>query len=250
MKIFIPKPLRPIAIGVTLCAILLFTASWHYRTNVTSTSAYAFFGVADAIDNPFPVVTSNIMTTFAVVDAETEAYIPTNKVYNRYDALALRASLEQQQTANQQSLAINLALVKFHANAPNFSGGFKGEALRYAANIYRLNSYIGCLAYEYIYEKSYELNKAEKWYKNSLICHLQDGMEWIEVNYTSRAPFGVAVTGNFNNGKLQPLYENVWGQLKRRIMVPKCVGECYYTLIPNYLRDAKKVKGEPAFENW
>jgi hypothetical protein len=250
MNNLIAKSLQPFFIGTTLCATMLFTTSWHSTTNFNPISTTILLGDGEGIGNPIPGVTNTVFTTFAVVDAETEAYIPSNKVYNRSDALALRASLEQQHIANQTNLAINLALVKFHANAPNFSGGFKGEALRYAANIYRLNSYIGCLAYEYIYEKSYDFKIAEKWYKNSLICRLQDGMEWIEVQYPNRAPFGVAVTGNFSNGKLQPLYENVWGQHKRRIMVPKCVGDCFYTLIPNYLRDAKQVKGEPVFINW
>jgi hypothetical protein len=241
--------LRPCVLGTTLTATMLLTVSW---TPITSTYLSNVSIVSWNFDggNPIPGAGNFATTTFAVVDAETEAYIPANKVYNRYDALALRSSLELQQVANPNSLAINMALVKFHANAPNFSGGFLGEALNYAANIYKMNSYIGCLAYEYIYTKRYDFKTAEKWYKNSLINRLQEGMEWREIRYNNIAPFGVGVTGAFSNGRVHPLYENVWGTYTRKIMVPKCVGDCYFTIIPDFLKGSKQAKGELVFVNW
>jgi hypothetical protein len=246
MKQLFSKSLRPILIGTTLCATVLFTASWQTKTNSLETVLMN----ADDGDNPLPGTLNNDFSSFATVDAATEVYIPANKVYNRYDALALRTNLEQLHASDPNNLAINMALVKFHANAPNFSGGFKGSALQYAASIYRQNSYVGCLAYEYIYTKYYEFRNAEKWYKNSLISRLQIGMEWREVKYTARAPFGVGVTGSFTNGRIQPLYENVWGSYTRKIMVPKCTGDCFYTIVPDFLKGSKEVKGELVFVNW
>ena len=163
MKQKLFKVMRPILIGTSFCVALIGIISWQTIESKNELSYAANFDN----ETPNPKGNNFITTTFAAVDAETEAYIPTNKVYNRYDALALRNSLQQQHLADPYNLAINMALVKFHANAPNFSGGFLGEALNYAANIYKMNSYIGCLAYEYIYTKRYDFITAEKWYKNS-----------------------------------------------------------------------------------
>lgn len=223
-------------IGCTLFSVMLLTTSWKNST----------------MDDGDPIygVTNFTNATYAAVDAETEIYIPANKVYNRYDALALRYYLEKLHEANPNSLAINLALVKFHANAPNFSGGYMGSALQYAASIYRMNSYVGCLAYEYIYTKNYDFKNAERWYKNSLISRLNEGFEWREVKYTSIAPFGVGVTGSFSNGRIQPLYQNIWGSYTRKIMVPKCSGDCFFTIVPDFLKGSKQVKGELVFVNW
>lgn len=226
-------------------AILLIALS---TTLVVTTS---WISINEKFDgDPIYGVTNLVNASFASVDAETEAYIPSNKVYNRYDALALRDELQKQHLANPTSLAINLALVKFHANAPNFSGGFKGSALQYAANIYRLNSYIGCLAYEYIYTKNYDFKNAERWYKNSLISRLVEGSEWREVKYKEIAPFGVGVVGAFSNGRVQPLYQNIWGSYTRKIMIPKCTGDCYFTIVPDFLKLSKQVKAELVFVNW
>ena len=246
MKQFFLKSLRPVIIGSTLCGAVLFTASWREK-NISQES---IFSKADDGDPVLPGSLNNDFSTFAAVDASTEVYIPSNKVYNRYDALALRNNLEQLHLNDPNNMAVNMALVKFHANAPNFSGGFKGSALQYAASIYRQNSYVGCLAYEYIYTKNYDFRNAEMWYKNSLISRLQTGMEWREVKYTKVAPFGVGVIGAFSNGRVQPLYQNVWGSYTRKFMVPKCVGDCYFTIVPDFLKDSKQAKGELVFVNW
>jgi hypothetical protein len=236
MKHSLIKSTRFALIGSTLFSVMLLTSSWKNNS----------------MDDGDPIygVTNLINTTYAALDAETENYIPANKVYNRYEALALRDNLQKQHEANPTSLPINLALVKFHANAPNFSGGYLGSALQYAANIYRQNSYVGCLVYEYIYTKNYDFKNAEHWYKNSLISRLNEGFEWREVKYTNNAPFGVGVTGAFNNGRVQALYQNVWGSYTRKIMVPKCAGDCFFTIVPDFLKGSKQVKGELVFVNW
>ena len=248
MKQFLRKQLRPIFFGLCLCATVFVTASWHAKP---TTSESIFVYTNDRFEgDSIPGIINTVITTFAAVDASTEALIPANKVYNRYDALALRSSLEQMHAADPNSLAVNLALVKFHANAPNFSGGFKGSALQYAASIYRQNSYVGCLAYEYIFYKNYDFKNAERWYKNSLISRLNNGMEWREVKYSKIAPFGVGVTGNFSNERVFPLYVNIWGSYTRKIMVPKCTGDCFYTIVPDFLKGSAQVKGELVFVNW
>lgn len=249
MKQFLSKQSYKVLLSVGLCTSFFGMVSWQ---TVSSVQKEPFFENIEAkfSGDPIPGVTNTVVTTFAAVDAETEALIPANKVYNRYDALALRSSLEQMHAADPNSLAVNLALVKFHTNAPNFSGGFKGAALQYAAAIYRQNSYVGCLAYEYIYHKNYDFKNAERWYKNSLISRLNDGMEWREVKYTKIAPFGVGVTGDFSNGRIHPLYVNIWGSYTRKIMVPKCTGDCYYTIVPDFLKGSNQVKGELVFVNW
>ena len=136
---------------------------------------------------------------------------------------------------NPQSLAVNLALVRYHSCAPNFAGGFKGVAMQYAANIYRLNAYIGCLAYEYIYMQNNDFIHAEQWYKLSLACRLQEGMEWREVVFPKQAPFGVGVKGAFSNGRVQALYQNIYGTHKRKIMISKSTTEPIFTLVPDFL---------------
>ncbi len=240
------KMMKPLITGSLFLLLLTVSVSWKF----TEPKNENYFGNNDDGETPLPKGYNVITTTFADVDAQTEAYIPANKVYNRYDALALRSSLQQQQLADPYNLAINMSLVKFHANAPNFSGGFLGEALNYAANVYKMNSYIGCLAYEYIYTKRYDFITAEKWYKNSLINRLPDGMEWREVRYNNVAPYGVGVTGAFSNGRVHPMYVNVWGTYTRKIMVPKCVGDCYFTVITDFFRSLKQAKGELVFVNW
>lgn len=249
MKKFFKQSLRLAVCTAVLCAVVLVSASWHKKLELKE--LVQLTQEDNPKGDPILGVTYLVNTTYAQVDAEAETLIPANRVYSRYDALQLRGTLEAMHDANPSSMAINLALVKFHANAPNFSGGFKGMALQYAADIYRLNSYVGAIAYEYVYYKNHDFKNAERWYKNSLISRLADGMEWREIKYNGPAPFGVGVTGNFNNNRLYPLYQNIWGSYTRKIMVPKCVGnDCTYTVITNFLRNSKQVKGELVFVNW
>jgi hypothetical protein len=230
---------RHLLVAATLSAALFVTSSFKNDSSFLVDDGDPIYGVSNLVN-----------ITYAELDVETENYIPANKMYNRSDALALRDNLQKLYEANPSDLAINFALVKFHANAPNFSGGYKGMALQYAANIYRLNSYVGCLVYEYIYTKNYDLKNAERWYKNSLISRLNTGYEWREVKFVNNAPFGVSVVGPFSNGRLQPLYQNVWGNYTRKIMVPKRDVEFFFTLVPDFLKGSKQQKGELVFTNW
>ncbi len=222
-KTFIKK-LSPLFIGAALIATTLIISSWQKDSNE---------------NNPIPGMTSSINISFANVDAQTELLVPGNKIYHRAEALELKKKLEELHAANPDDISVNFALVKYHACAPNFAGGFKGSALQHAASIYRQNAYVGCLAYEYIYTIHSDFVNAERWYKLSLACQLLEGMEWREVSYAKAVTFGIGVKGNFSNGKIQPLYENLYGTHKRKIMMTKCTNnDCAFTLVPGFLRGA------------
>lgn len=224
MKQSLTLKLRPIIIGATFLVTTIAISSWKKDTNE---------------HNPIPGITSIVQISFAAVDAQTEALIPGNKIYHRAEALELKKRLEDMYVANPNDLTVNLALVKYHACAPNFAGGFKGVAMQHAATIYRQNAYVGCLAYEYIYSIANDFKHAEEWYKLSLACQLMEGMEWREVTYARPVTFGIGVKGNFSNGKIQPLYQNLYGTFKRKIMMTKCNNnDCSFTLVPGFLRGA------------
>lgn len=221
MKQNLTKKLRLLGLGVCVCLAISTSIAWQQQQN----------------NEPIiPGISGTSTASFATVDAETELLVPANKIYHRSEALELKKNLESQYVQNPNSLSVNYALVKYHACAPNFAGGFKGVALQHAANIYRINPYVGCMAYEYIYTHNNDAEHAKEWYKNSLACKLQDAMEWREVSYGKTVAFGIGVKGNFSNGKVQPLYQNIYGTYKRRIMMAKCAGDCEVTLVPDYMR--------------
>ena len=131
---------------------------------------------------------------------------------------------------NPNSIVLNWSLVRFYASAPNFVGGNLPSALQHAAYIYTLNRYLGCLAYEYAYTKSNMKDKAEKWYRNSLMCPLSPGMFWQEIHYNKVPQISLKIIGDFNNWKGQSMYENQYGSYYRRVMTPKC-DNCNYKLV-------------------
>lgn len=224
MKKSLTLKLRPLVIGTALLATTIVVSSWNNP---------------NTDNNPIPGITSTVNISFAVLDAQAELLIPGSKIYHRQEALELRKKLEDMYLANPNDLAVNLALVKYHACAPNFAGGFKGVAFQHAATIYRQSAYVGCLAYEYIYSVNNDYVHAEQWYKLSLACQIQDGMEWREVTYSRPVTFGIGVKGNFSNGRIQALYQNMYGTFKRKIMMTKCTAnDCTFTLVPGFLRGA------------
>jgi hypothetical protein len=225
MKKMLHPKISTVIIGATLILITVITSSWKYNKN------------EGGDNNKIPGITSSVNTSFASVDAETETLVPGNRIYHRSEALELKKSLESMYLQNPQSLAVNLALVKYHTCAPNFAGGFKGIAMQHAANIYRLNAYVGCMAYEYIYAQNNDYTHAHEWYSNSLACRVVDGMEWREVTSSKQVAFGIGVKGNFSNGKVQHLYTDNYGTHKRKIMMQKCNNnDCVFTLVPDYMR--------------
>lgn len=206
---------------------------------VATLPALMAFNLNDNSPTNFLPPRTSVFTSFNLVDAEAEQFIPPNKMYTRNEAIALRNSLISQVQANPKSLALNWTLVRFYSCAPNFVGGNKGMALRYASNIYAINNYVGCLAYEYVYYKYGEEDNAESWYKRSLNCPQPAGMEWKMVTYRKNAPFGAAVKGSFSNGKLQPLYEDYYGTLARKFLTPACGNTCDYKVVTSFLKPEK-----------
>jgi hypothetical protein len=193
-------------------------------------------------ENHIPGITSLVNTSFGVVDAQTDVLVPANRIYHRSEALELKKKLEEMHLANPNDIVVNMALVRYHACAPNFAGGFKGVAFQHAAAIYRQNAYVGCMAYEYIYSVNDDLKHAEEWYKLSLACQITEGMEWREVTYNKIVNFGIGVKGGFSNGKIQALYQNGYGTHKRKIMMPKCgMEKCEFILVPGFLRGSSSI---------
>ncbi|MFY8090738.1 MAG: hypothetical protein ACOVMI_05745 [Chitinophagaceae bacterium] len=182
--------------------------------------------------------------TMANIDAEAEKYIPYNTVYTKNEAITLRNNLTSLLAASPNSQALNWALVKYYASAPNYVGGNKSMALRYAANLYSLNYYAGCLAYEHVYDRSYEFKNAEMWYKKSLIATVPNGMQWKEFKYINNAPFGVGVKGSFTNYKIKPLYESHYGSYVRKVMMPICNGNCEGEIVVGFMRWGKQKSNE------
>lgn len=189
-------------------------------------------------------------SNFVKADIESDNLISKGKIYSRSDAIELRKNFEEQLQNNPNSIAISLALVKFHSNAPAANGGFKGLALLYATNIYKQNAYLGCLAFEYIYAKYGDLKNAEVWYKNSLQQSLPNGMEWRMVRLTKYPPLGASVSGMFSNEKFLPMYQNIRGSFQRKILVPKCYSDCQYRVIANFLSHDIMIDGKLDSQDW
>ncbi len=181
------------------------------------------------------------VNTFAEVDAAADQFASTKKIFSFQEETQLRKSLEKQLESNSHNIALNWALMRFYASAPNFAGGSTSLAIQYAGYIYSLNQYLGCLAFEYVYNKRKELDHAESWYRQSLAVPLPKDMYWEEIIYDKTPHQIIKVTGNFNNWKTQNMYMGSRGTTyKRRIMVPKCE-TCIYKVIVDYtLREPSK----------
>lgn len=161
---------------------------------------------------------SSFYMTYAEIDAQVDALIPPNRIYTKYEALQIRDNLKSQLMQNPTSLVINWALVRFYTLSPVYAGGGIGLALQEASYVYSINSYLGCLAYEFIYTRTGLYDQAKRWYKRSLINPLPSTMVWEEISYHQTPQQNVKVIGSFNNYKSQMLYEDIYGVYKRRVM--------------------------------
>lgn len=216
--------------------------------------AIVFFAIHQQIfSKPYPLINklnTIVNSNFIQADIESDNLISKGKIYNRLDALELRRNLENQLQNNPNSIILSLALVKFHTGASAVNGGFMGLAIRYATNILRQDEYIGCLAFEYIYNKFGDVKNAEVWYKNSIRSRLPSGMEWRLVKINLNPPLGASVMGSFSNGKKWPMYQTIWSSYIRKIMVPKCVNNCNYNVISNFFNEEKMVEGKLVRQDW
>jgi hypothetical protein len=219
------------AIALMPTAVQRFATQENCKSNFNTTNIYNYKTPDDALPS------------LSEVDAAADVYIPTNRIYTYNEAIAIRKSLQSQVEANPTSLSLNWALLRFYTCAPNFVGGNMNQALQFAGYLYNLNSYIGSLAYEYVYSRHKQAEKAETWYKRSTQLPLPKNMVWQDISYNNSVVFGIKVSGNFNNWKQQSMYENSYGVYTRRIMTPKC-DNCQYKLIVDYKDQASPTKSE------
>jgi tetratricopeptide (TPR) repeat protein len=224
MKLFLQFIFLPCAL--TIPCFLLPNAGLPVQENTAVN--HTGHGYTDYRDND-----NDLSLTLADVDAGADFYAPLNHIYSSREAANLRNNLISQLKTNPQAIAIHWALLRYYANAPDFMGGNMATALQYAAYIFSINQYIGCLAYEYAYSKRKQPDKAEDWYEKSLTSILPKDMYWQEIKYTNTAHFSIKVTGNFNNWKPQNMYETLSGNYARKVMVPKCE-HCIYKCIVDY----------------
>jgi hypothetical protein len=89
------------------------------------------------------------------------------------------------------------------------------------------------MAYEYVFNRIKDFASAERWYRKSLMVLPSKDMHWEEITYNNNVQFGVTVTGNFNNWKVQKMYENSAGIYSRKVLIPKCEN-CVYKLLVDY----------------
>ena len=179
----------------------------------------------------------------ASIDASADIYAPSKHVYNYKEAVALRKDLFKQIESNPKSLPLYWALMRFYAAAPNFVGGNPIIALQYAGYISSQDEYIGCMAYEYVYTRVKDFASAENWYRKSLMILPPKDMHWEEITYRNSVQFGVKITGNFNNWKMQNMYENNAGIYSRKVLIPKCE-TCIYKLVIDYKDISNPTKTE------
>lgn len=155
---------------------------------------------------------------FADVEAASNVYLPHNYVYTYYEAVSTRKKLEKMLLANPKFLGLRWALMRYYVSASNFVGGCDAKAIEQARIIFSTDNFIGCLAFEFVYNRLKKFDKAEQWYKRSLIIASQrDDFEWKEITYNKTAQTDVKVIGAFNNYDANHLYENNDATYSRRI---------------------------------
>ncbi len=239
MKIFVFFIFLPIPIIAGLMQQKSFVSFEHITNSFTSLIS----------TNSFEDINGNDELTLSSIDAASEAYMPSNKIFTFNEANKMRSGLFKQLEANPQSIPINWALMRYYLTAPSFVGGNNYEAMQYAGYIYGLNHYLGCIAYETVYTYMRDWDKAEEWYKNSLDVNLPKTMYWQEITYSRNKIASVKVVGNFNNWKMQNMYEKTAGFYTRKVMVPICEG-CQYKLIVDNFNIQNPTKTELSRNSW
>ena len=199
--------------------------------------------------NTFNDKNSDDALTLSQVDASSENFLPSIKIFSFAEANKIRTDLYKQLESNPKSIPINWALMRYYLTAPNLVGGSNYEALHYAGYIYSLDRYLGCIAYETVYNYMREWNKAEEWYRNSLNVSLPKTMFWQEITYSRKNVASLKVVGNFNNWKMQNMYEKTAGLYSRKVMVPICEG-CQYKLVVNNSNIQEPTKTEITGNSW
>ena len=174
-------------------------------------------------------------TDLADVDVASAQYLPRNYVYTMYEAISTRIKLEKLVVANPESLSVRWALTRYYLSASNFVGGCNAKALEQARLMWGTDNYIGCLAYEFVYNRLKNTQQAEAWYKRSIRAAQERGkedFEWKEVGYNKSTQGDVKVIGAFNNYTPNQLYENNDATYSRKIATtPKNKGNGYKIIV-------------------
>lgn len=163
----------------------------------------------------------------AEVDAASAVYLRRNYVYTYNEAISTRLKLEKLSQADPQSLSIRWALLRYYISASNFVGGCDAKAIEQARCIYGTDAYIGCLAYEFVYNRLKKFDKAEFWYRRSIVAAQmrdKDEFEWKDIIYNKTAQNDVKAVGAFNNNTSSQLYENNDATYSRRVATKTKVG--------------------------
>ena len=178
---------------------------------------------------------STFFNDLADVDAASAQYLPRNYVYTMYEAITTRTKLEKLVIANPESLSIRWALTRYYLSASNFIGGCSAKALEQARLMWGTDNYIGCLAYEFVYNRLKNTQLAETWYKRSIRAAQERDkvdFEWKEVAYNKSTQGDVKVIGSFNNYTPNQLYENNDATYSRKIATtPKNRGTNYKLIV-------------------
>ena len=73
--------------------------------------------------NTFNDKNSDDALTLSQVDASSENFLPSNKIFSFAEANKIRTDLYKQLESNPKSIPINWALMRYYLTAPNLVGG-------------------------------------------------------------------------------------------------------------------------------
>jgi len=144
---------RVLLITTILCSLLISTAICyaHFSPNMSKKGEIK--------------KTGHYFNDLAEIDAASTVYLHRNYVYTYDEAISTKKRLEKLAESEPQSLSIRWALMRYYISASNFVGGCDAKAIEQARLIYGIDNYIGCLAYELVYNRLKKFDKAEFWYR-------------------------------------------------------------------------------------
>lgn len=186
---------------------------------LSATSTYAFY-IVDPSKKVEAKKAGHYFNDVAEIDAASTVYLRRNYVYTYDEAISTRKKLEKLLETAPQSLSIRWALMRYYISASNFVGGCDAKAIEQARCIYGTDNYIGCLAYEFVYNRLKKFDKAEFWYKRSIVAAQmrdKEDFEWKDIMYNKTAQTDVKVVGAFNNNTSNQLYENNDATYSRKV---------------------------------
>ncbi len=168
----------------------------------------------------------------ADVELASNKYLPKNYIYTYKEAITTKKKLEDQLSTEPSSLGIRWALMRYYVSASNFVGGSSAKAIEQARHIYEVDDYIGCMAFEFVYTRLHKFDKAEEWYRRSLIITQQrPNVDLMDITYNKTVLLNVKASGSFNSDEPNHLYEGNDGSYSRRVMMAKNKSTAYKLLV-------------------